>query len=377
MLRIDIITNLDTLDLEPLYTIAKHTCPFSSKAFLSALQASQSIDGNTGWNSHHLAIYHDKQLVGFMPMYKKSHSYGEYIFDFAWANAYQQHGLNYYPKLVAAVPFSPVPGSRLIHDPAFTPQDITRVITAFLKQYCQQNAISSIHVLFNNAVESNLLDSDGILQRHSVQFHWKNNHYHNMDDFLQSLKSRKRKNIIKERSLLQRQGWHFEQYRGEQIQAQHIEFFYQCYIDTYQKLSGHQGYLNHQFFQRLLQNMPDNLMLVIGYDNDTPRSAALFIVSDDTLYGRYWGCIKHTDGAHFETCYYQGIEYCITHKLKHFNPGTQGEHKISRGFLPVKCYSNHWLCNTEFQHAVSNFLHQEKRHIAQYSADAEQLSPYK
>lgn len=358
-------------------SLAHNQHPFISYAFLNALEASGSVGPDTGWQPQHLLIYQNHQLVGILPLYSKTHSYGEYVFDFAWANAYHQHGLNYYPKLIAAIPFTPVTGSRLLLADEINNDTAISTILDALKHHLNAQQLSSIHWLFVRKSFANMLVANGFLERRSVQFQWVNRDYQDFSSFMHSLTARRRKSIRKERQKVQDAKIAIRRINASQIEPQHMAFFYQCYKQTYLKRSGHEGYLTKTFFEHILQSMPDNLMLVIAEREQQPIAAALYLYDQNQLCGRYWGSLVDVDGLHFECCYYQGIEFCIEQGIASFNPGTQGEHKILRGFEPIYCYSAHWLAEPAFLHAIERFLRQEGPEIVQYKKNAEGLLPFK
>ncbi len=348
--------------------------PFLCPAFLMALENTQCVGEDSGWLPYHLGVYENDLLIAAMPGYIKEDSYGEYVFDHAWANAYYQHGLNYYPKWVSAIPFTPVPGARLlIHPEANASLVIQEVQNALIKL---SNKTSSVHILFPSQTQVTLFEEAELLTRQSVQFHWHNYDYQSFDEFLNVLTSRKRKSIRKTKQLLKSKGVVVSRYTGKNITPAHIQFFYQCYRDTYLKRSGHDGYLSKAFFEQLYSTMSEQMLIVEARLNDVPIASCLFFFDDSQLYGRYWGCIEDVDELHFECCYFQGIEFAIAEKLYSFNPGTQGEHKILRGFEPTRCFSLHRLFQPEFHHAVEGFLQRENPAITHYFEQAKTVLPF-
>jgi uncharacterized protein len=350
--------------------------PFLDYDFLQSLEQTDCVGQRSGWQPCHLTVCHAGAAIAVMPLYKKSHSYGEYVFDFTWAEAYQRHGLQYYPKLISAIPFTPVTGPRLLCGKKLRSKLWPEVIR-HLKQYCLQQGLSSLHLLFTDARTSNTVTEQQLLSRTSVQFHWFNRGYASFEEFVATFNSRKRKNLNKERARLTQAGVTCRRLTGSQISEQAMQDFYLCYRQTYLKRSGHSGYLTPAFFNRLREKMADNLLLVQAVKGDKLLASALLLFDEHHLYGRYWGALQEVDGLHFEVCYYQGIEFCITKGLQCFNPGTQGEHKIQRGFEPVYCYSDHWLAQPEFHQAVAKFLQQEAAHIRHYKAQAASLLPFR
>ncbi|MEH6548487.1 MAG: GNAT family N-acetyltransferase [Pseudomonadales bacterium] len=350
--------------------------PFLRHEFLYALEASGGVGKKSGWLPYHALIYQDEQLVGLMPLYRKTHSYGEYVFDWSWADAYQRNGIAYYPKLLSAIPFTPATGPRLCVKNAER-QAVAIALQQSIGELLDNGDFSSWHVLFPSETERPAYTALQALQRTGVQYHWFNQAYTSFDDFLATFSSRKRKNLRKERQRVTDQGVSLKVLTGEDLNADVWQQFYHFYQSTYAKRSGHGGYLNQDFFQRLGETMAEQIVLVMAYDNDKPVAAALNLRSSDTLYGRYWGCIRDIDGLHFEACYYQGIEYCIANGLKRFDPGAQGEHKIQRGFTPIPTYSMHWIAHPAFRDAIARFVDEEDEHMARYTEDARSLLPFR
>jgi len=363
--------------------------PTLQYSFLLALEESHSVGTKTGWTPHFIGVYKEAQLVALLPGYKKSHSYGEYIFDHAWANAYAQHGFNYYPKWICAVPFTPITKQRIgfIDSGADTTEPtankinraaIIGFIGQTLPEYITKQGFSSAHFLFVNQTENILLNTETKLsQRWSLQFEWQNQHYVDFAHYLSYMVSRKRKSIKKERQKITQQGIKVKQHFGTKLKPEHMAFFYECYKITYLKRSGHEGYLTQDFFTRLYTEMPEHILLVIAYEDERPIAAAFFLYDATELYGRYWGSLAEADGLHFECCYYQGIEFAIQQNIQRFNPGTQGEHKILRGFAPTFCHSYHLLHNPDFAHAVEDFVQREKPAIQAYKLQCDELLPFR
>lgn len=347
--------------------------------FLNALEQSDCANTNSGWQPYHLTISDAAEnLMCVMPLYLKTHSYGEYIFDWSWADAYKRHGLNYYPKLLSAIPFTPVTANRVFFKDAQHPaQDIYSFVQASLEEEVQRLGLSSVHILYPAEEQSDAMHNASWIQRSNVQFQWKNNNYQSFDDFLSHFSSRKRKNVKKERHKVQEKDVEIRRLTGEEINQTELQHFYHCYQQTYLKRSGHTGYLNLDFFQRLLSTMANNLMLVQATYQGRAIASAFYLYDEVGLYGRYWGALEELDGLHFECCYYQGIEFCIEHNIAIFNPGTQGEHKIQRGFEPTFCYSNHYILHPQFQTAIANFCEEENRHLQDYHAATSTLLPFK
>lgn len=351
--------------------------PFLQYDFLLALEESDSVNAETGWQPFHMQVKRDGNVIALMPLYIKTHSYGEYVFDWAWADAYRRYGFNYYPKLLGAIPFTPVTGCRLLTDTNENEEDIWKLTLSVLEKQSEELGLSSIHVLYPEQQMSDIPLVEQWSQRHNVQFQWFNRNYATFDEFLAGFASRKRKNLKKERKKVIDSGVVVERFFGEALHKQHLEFFYECYQQTYLKRSGHTGYLTEAFFQHIFDNMADNILIVQATFEGSPIAAALYFYDEYGLYGRYWGALHETDCLHFECCYYQGIEFCIEKNIPVFNPGTQGEHKIQRGFEPTICYSNHWLANPEFNKAIQDFVANEREHIALYKEQTTELLPFK
>lgn len=376
-MQISFIDSLSSINPQAWNQLCADDYPFVRHEFLAALEQSGSVGKGTGWQAQHLVVHEGDELIAAMPLYIKGHSYGEYVFDWAWADAYKRYGLNYYPKLISAIPFTPCVGTRLlVKNPALQQELLPHIIIA-IKSHAEKIQASSWHCLFPSVEVSAQLVAENIAQRVGVQFHWYNCDYKTWDDFVGAMNSRKRKNINKERRAVAEQGISFVTKTAENISAEDWALFYQFYCSTYLKRSGHNGYLTEAFFQLLGKNFAQHCLLVIAYQQDLPIAAALFFIDAKTIYGRYWGCAEEHEFLHFETCYYQGIEYAIKNGLQHFDGGAQGEHKIARGFEPVMTYSNHWLALPEFQQAIDNFLDAEKSSIENYIEDAKSYLPFK
>ncbi len=344
--------------------------PFLRHEFLNALHETGCADARAGWEPQYLTLWQGSALVGAMPLYRKAHSYGEYVFDWAWADAYYRHGLEYYPKLLCAVPFSPVTGPRLL---ARDRQTRSALIRAALKLAA---GTSSLHVLFPTEAEADELSGHGMLLRRSVQFHWENRGYATFDQFLGDLASAKRKKIRQERRRVQDAGVSFRRLVGEEIRAEHWEFFTRCYNHTY-RAHHSTPYLNLAFFRRLGATLPQHVLLVVAEREGRPIASALNIFSATTLYGRYWGATQYVPMLHFEACYYQALEFCIERGIRVFEGGAQGEHKLARGFMPVQTCSAHWLKHPQFADAVQKFLAREGTGIDRYVDELNERSPFK
>jgi predicted N-acyltransferase len=346
--------------------------PFLSYAFLHALHESGSASTETGWQPQYLVVHEGKQLAAAMPLYVKHHSYGEYVFDWAWAEAYHRNGIEYYPKLLSAIPFTPVTGGRLL-----AKDDAAR--GALIDYLCEQQkatGMSSTHVLYPPEDQAKALEKAGFMLRSNVQFHWLNEGYKDFDEFLQSLEHKKRKNIRAERRKVLEAGVTMRRIRGRDVTDQDWRFFHLCYSNTYAEHRS-SPYLNLDFFQRIGAAMSDNILLVVAERDGHPIASSLVIHNEDTLYGRYWGAIEHVPCLHFETAYYQPLEFCIENRIATFEGGAQGEHKMARGFLPQKTWSAHWLAHPAFSDAVERFLQRESGGIDDYISELNERNPFR
>ncbi len=345
--------------------------PFLRHAFLHALEASGSVSAATGWIPAHLVVKDQGRLAALMPLYRKMNSYGEYVFDWAWADAWERAGRPYYPKYLSAVPFSPVQGPRLIARDAVSQQ----MLVDYLERGLQSRNVSGAHLLFNTGDENAALQAAGWVQRLGCQYHWHNRNYASFDDFLAACSSRKRKNFRKERQAVVEQGIEFVWVAAEEITEQHWERFYPFYAATYLKRGQH-PYLTRAFFSLLSAGMADAVRLVFARQDGRDLAGALFLAGSETLYGRYWGCLEEFDRLHFETCFYQGMERCISEGLVRFDAGAQGEHKLIRGFEPVLTQSWHKL-QPGLHEAVEDFLLRERAGIKAYYEDAKSYLPFR
>jgi hypothetical protein len=350
--------------------------PFLRHEFLLALEESLSVCEKTGWLPHHVMVSDEHGVLAVMPLYLKSHSRGEYVFDYQWAQAYHQTGRDYYPKWLTAVPFTPCQGPRWFIRANVDDKVVLGLFLAAIIEVSEENDISSWHCLFPTPEQTELLREIGFAIREGVQFQWFNKDYKTFDDFLQSFNASKRKMIKRERRKVQEQGIELLQLSGDAVSAEQWAAFFKFYTLTYMK-NGNPPYLNLEFFIQVAKTMGDKLLLVFALKDSKYVGAALSVIGDDTLYGRYWGCYEEYNALHFEACYYQGLDYCIAHGLARFDSGAQGEHKIARGFEPVTTYSAHWLKDPEFAAAVQQFLKRERGAIELYKQDAANYLPFK
>lgn len=346
--------------------------PMLQLEFLDLLTQTRCACDNTGWAPHFLVLERDGELAAAMPMYVKTHSRGEYVFDYAWAQAFMQHGLDYYPKLLSAIPFTPVPGPRLL---ATNKEDRVKLAMA-AQSIAQQNNLSSVHVLFPNDQDREALIEAGYMVRETVQFHWFNQNFESFDAFLGSMNQKHRKKIKQDQKKVQQAGITFEWLAGQNIDASALRFFYQCYEKTYFE-HGNPPYLNFDFFHRLHLALPDSLMLVVAKRHGKPIACALNLKTGQRMFGRYWGSMEFIPGLHFETCYMQAIAYCIQHGIVAFEGGAQGEHKLSRGLIPVKTWSAHWVAEPGFAKAIARFLEEETQAVDHYAKVLSAHSPFR
>ncbi|MER2552431.1 MAG: GNAT family N-acetyltransferase [Thauera sp.] len=371
-----------------------HPAPCLCHAYLHALEQSGSVGGHSGWTPAHATLWAGGALIAAMPLYLKAHSYGEYVFDWAWAEAYQRHGLDYYPKWLAALPFTPIPGPRLLgRDPPARRNLLTSVLA-----HARGSGLSSFHLLFAHDADLPLLRDAGLLVREGVQFHWTNGPqqattaaappaddpellgsaapWHDFEAFLGSLSQDKRKKIRQERRRAAAHGLALEWLDGHSARAQDWEFFHRCYATTY-ALHHSTPYLSADFFQLLAHHMPDAVRLLVARRGTEALAAAFFLCDGQALYGRYWGALEELPFIHFELCYYQAIEYCLRHRLERFEGGAQGEHKLSRGLRPARTWSAHWIAEPRFAAAIDDYLARERHGINLYLDDLAARTPFR
>ncbi len=355
-----------------LLALQDESSPFLAWAYLHALHETGCASAATGWHPHYLCLWQGDELHAALPLYAKTHSRGEYVFDWAWADAYRRHGMRYYPKLLAAIPFTPVTGPRLL-----ARDDAARAaLIEALRELQRDSGLSSTHLLFLPEAQAQALQQAGFLLRQGVQFHWENAGYANFDAFLATLARKKSKNIRAERRKVDEAGVRFRQVAGTQVTPAEWAFFYRCYASTY---AAHNAppYLDHAFFERIGAAMPQNILLVLAERQDRMIAASLLIHDDRTLYGRYWGALEQVPCLHFETAYYQPLEFCIRRGIARFEGGAQGEHKLARGFLPHTTWSAHWLADPAFTDAVAHFLQQETGGLAAYVDELNEHAPFR
>ena len=346
--------------------------PFLRHEFLNALHETGCASARSGWAPCYLILREQGKLAGAMPLYVKSHSYGEYVFDWAWADAYHRHGLRYYPKLLNAIPFTPVSGQRLLAPKAGQ----RRALLEAALELARESRASSLHCLLPPEPQAAEMASCGLMLRHGVQFHWRNRGYADFAAFLATLNHAKRKKIRQERRRVSDAGIGFEWLEGRQISEELWAFFNRCYRETYRQHHS-TPYLSLEFFQAIGRTMPDNILLIVALRDGRPIAASLNIHNGRRLCGRYWGAREYHPALHFEACYYQVIEFCIARGIETFEGGAQGEHKIARGLLPVETYSAHWLAHPQFAAAIQDFLDRESQGIALHLDELNERSPFR
>lgn len=364
-MKLTSLSSLNKLPEDDWNNIGQVSSTILNWKFLNNLELSRCVNDKTGWSSHHLVI---NDNLGVLPSYLKSHSWGEFVFDWSWAEAFERHGLDYYPKLVTTIPFTPVNSDKLLSHTLAQTDVVDAVIT-----HCKANNIHSWHLLFCQKMD---IPHPDLFERHTVQFHWFNRSYNEFDDFLATFTARQRKNVRKERQSIIDQGIEIIHYNGDEITNELLDYFFIAYQSSYLKRQ-HTPHLNRDFFARVIADIPDKILIMMASRDGKFVASAFYIIDDNQLLGRYWGCSEEVNNLHFELCYYQGIDYCIEHDLSVFNPGAQGEHKIKRGFEPVTTYSYHWVANDDFRPAIKDYCEQECEQLAHYKEQCKTLLPFK
>ncbi len=369
---------IEEIDAEAWDRLVSDGNPFLKHAFHAALERHGCVGEKFGWQPHHLAVYLEGRLVGLSPLYIKTNSYGEFVFDHAWADAYRRAGFVYYPKLVCAVPYTPATGERLLIDPEIERSKVVRMLVDTTLAWARKAGVSSMHWLFVTQQESKELQDLGMMERLGVQFHWTNLGYRSFEGFLSGLNAKRRKNIRRERKRAIEQGIHFRVVHGPDVTREEWRLFTNFYAKTFEERFSLPT-LNLGFFQEIGHTLGNQVILILAYKQQDNRcvAGALLYRSDSVLYGRHWGAASQFDSLHFETCYYQGIEYAIAHDLQTFEPGAQGEHKIWRGFLPTLTRSCHWIADRRFKLAIEEFLQREGPALMDYREELSVSSPYR
>ncbi len=379
-LRVSVTHTLNDVSPADWDALVSGAYPFVRHAFLHGLEVHDCLEP-FGWHPVYFLLQRDELLIAAVPCYIKTNSYGELVFDHAWVNAYQRAGLEYYPKLVTAIPYTPATGPRFLFNREIVTDAAERrllreTLTQVIQSFCSEQKLSSWHILFARKPVLDELERRDIMLRSDVQFHWQNDGYADFDDFLARLSSRKRKNLRKERRSVAAQNLDIRMQSGAELEAEDWRRIYQLYAGIYRRKYG-TATLTRAFFEHLGATMPEQVLAAITRDDGRIVAASLFFRSDTHLYGRVWGCDAYYNNLHFESCYYQGIDYCIREELEYFDPGAQGEHKLARGFLPTQTWSGHWIAHPQFREAIEQFLEQELRYIDSYHSELMEHSPYR
>ncbi|MEN8180771.1 MAG: GNAT family N-acetyltransferase [Pseudomonadota bacterium] len=374
-MQINIHTQIDEIPADDWNRLVQDHQPFLTHGFLAAMEHHGCVGPKFGWLPRHIAIYEDGQLVAAMPLYEKHNSYGEFVFDHAWADAYRQHGLPYFPKLVSAIPYTPATGQRLLC-PEQRRDELFPILLKNALQLTEQLDASSFHCLFPLQDEHQFMEQQQLLTRHDCQFHWRNEGYRDFEDFLERLTAKKRKNIRQERRRVIESGVSLRCLNGHTANEDDWRNFTRFYDQTFEEKWG-MATFNFPFFLEVARQIPEQILLVLADLGGRCIAGSLMYHSNTTLYGRHWGSTHQVDSLHFEACYYQGIEYCIERGLEIFEPGAQGEHKIARGFWPTLTRSSHWLCDPRFRKPIASYVQHEQTAIKEYMQELEAKLPYK
>lgn len=372
---IKIVKSLNEIDKYSWNTLISHNNPFIEYDFLNNLELSKSLGNRSGWYPYYILYYEKEELLGAVFSYLKDNSYGEYIFDWSWASAYQKSGLNYYPKLVISVPFTPATGPRILVSKDSDYEKVSRNLIEAVNYLGQDLNVSSIHWLFVTKEENNLLEKYNFMKRHTFQFHWTNNNYKSFDDFLAEFNSKKRNQIKRERRQAN-ENLKIELIEKQDLKKEHWEIMYELYLSTISRKWA-SDYLTKEFFKLLAKDFSNNAVMVLASRDGKYLAGALNFRKGENLYGRYWGAFEEFPALHFEACYYKAIEYCIENNIKLFEAGAQGEHKLQRGFLPSYTYSNHYIADQRFKYAIEDFLNREKLEIDKTMEYYMEMAPFK
>ncbi len=372
-----ILESLAEVSAEQWNALSDGRFPFVRHEFLRALERHNAVGELYGWYPQYLLIEEDGVPVAAAPMYIKDNSYGEFVFDWAWADAWHRAGLHYYPKLVVAIPYTPATGPRLLVHPDKDFDTCAAQLIEAATAHAQQAGMSSLHWLFTDERDTHQFQNDSrYLMRLGCQFHWQNHAYRDFDDYLSHFTQQKRKKVKRERRMVQEQGVEIEIRHGDEMEAEHWDIYHRFYRNTFERKSGIPT-LSQGFFMEIGQTMPRNVVVVMARYQGEYVAAAFNVCGSDTLYGRHWGCNRDFHSLHFEACYYQGLDYCIKHGLQRFEPGAQGEHKISRGFLPVPTWSAHWIAHDGFREGLTRYLDHEREAVEDYMRELDTHSPFK
>ena len=376
-MRTRFLTSIDRVPAAQWNALNVTQTPFLSHEFLSALETTGCVGDATGWIPNHLLLEDaGGRLVGAVPLFLKTHSWGEFVFDWSWARAYTQAGLDYYPKLVSMTPFTPATGERLLVAPDADSAVTRQVLAQAIIEHAQRHSLSSAHAVFVTENDRDVLREAGFLLRQDCQFHWHNHGFKTFEEFLATFRADKRKKALRERRRVREGGVTYRTLSGAEISDSLWDVVFAFSARTF-AMHGNEHYLNAAFFKTLSRVLPEAVMVKLAMLEDTPIATAIYFRSRDTLYGRYWGAAANFDSLHFETCYFQGIEYCIEQGLQHFEPGTQGEHKVARGFEPATTWSAHWIADPRFRRAIDSYLCEERGAIDQYAANVREHVPFR
>lgn len=376
-MRTEVIDHIDAVTAGDWNRVSGIDQPFLRHEFLAALERHGCVGEAYGWLPRHVIAYDAAgRVAGAVPLYLKYNSYGEFVFDWAWADASERAGMAYYPKLVAAVPYTPVTGPRLLVRPDADRAAVVRALTGQAQVVAEQTGASSLHWLFTDSRDTEQLVQHGYLRRTGCHFHWHNRGYRSFEDYLSRMRSRKRKKILRERRHVREAGIHMHILHGGEVSAQQWRLMHHFYRSTFERKSGIPT-LSLDFFQEISRTMGEQLVLVFAYHGGKAVAGAIMLRGERALYGRHWGCLAEFNSLHFETCYYQGIDYCIEHGLDLFEPGAQGEHKISRGFLPAYTWSAHWIADAGFRAAIQRYLAHEHDMMVDYHDQLQCRSPFR
>ncbi len=366
-------TSISEINCQEWNNLVSDSNPFIRYEFLAALENNQCVGEEFGWFPYHLSVRdHNNSLVGACPLYIKTNSYGEFVFDWSWASAYERAGLNYYPKMVCAAPYNPVTGTRLLARETY----IKSVMIQQIIKIAEKLNMSGMHWLFTNEQETQLCKDNHLQLRLGCQYHWNNHNYSSFDDFLSTFISRKRKKVKRERRMVAEQNIHIDIIHGNEASEYNIEQATQFYTNTFDRKYGIPT-LNAHFFKEICQTMGEQIVFMFARLENEDIACAITLKDDNSLYGRFWGCKQEFNSLHFETCFYQGINYCIENNLQRFEPGAQGEHKITRGFLPTKTWSAHWINESQFREAIYTFCQREQEAMHEQCEELLSLSPYR
>jgi predicted N-acyltransferase len=375
-MRTNISTSISDIDPAAWDALDTGGVPFLRHAFLAGLEKTGCVGGRTGWIPSPITLHDEHGLAAAVPAYLKTHSFGEFVFDFSWAQAYAQHGLAYYPKLVIGVPFTPATAPRLLVRPGVDAAAARKALIAAIEELAAARELSSVHGLFVTDEDRRALRTAGWLSRFDIQFHWSNHGYRDYDHFLEGFTARFRKNARRERRRISEAGLHCETLLGPELDRAAIDEVYDLHRDTFLR-HGNEPYLTREFFRLLPQALGEQFMIKRARLGDETVAASVFYWSAAALYGRYWGTKEQFHSLHFELCYHQGIDFCIERGIGRFEPGTQGEHKVSRGFVPQRTWSAHWIVDARFRHAIGDYLEREAAHVQNYAQEIGLHVPYR